>query len=74
MPRFSDPIDTQQYNIAWNRSSGPLFGRVDEWPWRFDLEIVENANKSRNSCSHLGGCLTGTPEFLVADFEVFEFF
>ena len=57
MPRFSDPIDTQQYNIAWNRSSGPLFGRVDEWPWRFDLKIVENANESRNSCSHLGGAM-----------------
>ena len=51
-----------------------------------DLCIAENANASRSNYSRLGTCyqcpngkqgdifLTGTEKFIVADYEVFEFY
>ena len=85
MPRISNP---RSANISQNGSLGPLFGGTDPWgnPRRFDLKITANANESRESCSHLGESyecpegkhkelfLAGTREFLVADYEVFEFY
>ena len=74
----------KQGNIARNRLLGPAFGKGSAW--RYDLLIVAKANESRKSFSHLGAyyeCpegkdgelfLAGTSEFLVADYEVFEFY
>ncbi|XP_068687634.1 uncharacterized protein [Montipora foliosa] len=70
-------------------SLGPTFGfYISGMPGMttyFDLMIADGANELRSSRSHLGGwyeCpkgmqadrfLTGSPEFTVADYEVFEF-
>ena len=84
MPRISNPLSA---NIARNRSLGPVLGsRNVSLHDRYDLKIVAKANESRESYSHLGECyecpegkerelfLAGTREFLVADYEVFEFY
>lgn len=68
------------------KSLGPTFGiHVRGSMISFDLMIADCANESRTSRSNLGGCyeypkgmqakrfLTGSPEFTVADYEVFEF-
>ena len=68
------------------KSLGPVFGRcIRGTTLCFDLMIADGANESRTSRSHLGGwydCpkemqanrfLAGSPEFTVADYEVFEF-
>ena len=68
------------------KSLGPTFGfYISGITTYFDLMIADSANESRSSRSYLGGwyeCpkgmqedrfLTGSPEFTVADYEVFEF-
>ena len=77
----------QKSFIARDRLLGPVFGCPDKTVYRrYDLRIVGKANEYRQSSSCLGGCyecpegkdgalfLTGTPEFLVADYEVFELY
>lgn len=84
MPRISNPLSA---NIARNRSLGPVFGSRNVSPHdSYDLKIAAKANEFSESYSHLGGCyecpegkegelfLVGTREFLVTDYEVFEFY
>ena len=73
--------------IACRHSIGPSFGADNFWV-DYDLQIANNANKSRSSYSGLGGCyscpegkedlgdifLAGTKNFIVTDYEVFEFY
>lgn len=88
MPGILDPRSGKtRINIFRDSPSGPAFGNPGALSHKdYDLKIAAKANEFRNSCSHLGisyECpegkhgelfLTGTPEFLVADYEVFEFY
>ena len=72
--------------IVCDHSNGPIFGGNNSSG--YDLKIANNANTSRSSCTRLGGCyscpegkedlgdvfLTGTKNFIVTDYEVFEFY
>ena len=75
-------------HIACTSSYGPSFGKMywDGGQWVHSLCIANNANTSRSSYGRLGKTykrpnkkqgdifLTGTKEFIVADYEVFELY
>ena len=87
MAQISNSHGGKKRYIARHRLLGPFFGNPNTTPsCCYDLGIGAKANESRQSSSRLGGCyecpegkegelfLTGTTTFLVADYEVFEFY